>query len=88
MTVHIDLVDDQIVIPESEVNKDAAKEIPGAKHDKKRRVWSYPLSWATCVMARGVFGSELVVGDSLASWAKEEYRTRIQPALAAREARE
>lgn len=62
------------------------KEIPGARHDAKARVWRFPVSWATCVVARGVFGQELEVGESLAAWATAEGRDRILPANALREA--
>ena len=87
MTILIERDDDQIIMTAPMVSKDKAKEIPGGRFDSKARVWRYPLSWTTCVVARGVFGQELEVGPELKAWAQEEFRTRIQPALEAREAK-
>jgi hypothetical protein len=67
--------------------KPLVRQIPGARHDAKRQVWTLPLSWASCVVARGVFGAELEVGPELAAWARNEVETRVKPALEAREAR-
>lgn len=63
------------------------RRIPGARHDAKRQVWTLPLSWATCVTARGIVGPSLEVGPRLAEWARTELETRVQPALELREAR-
>jgi hypothetical protein len=64
--------------------KDRVRQVPGARHDSKRQQWKLPLSWATCVISRGVFGQELEVGPELLEWSYEEY-DRIQRVLAARE---
>lgn len=85
--MRIELEDDSIVLEAPLVTNSRAKEIPGAKHDVRARVWRLPLSWATCVIARGVFGDELEVGPALAAWAQQEYAERIAPALEAREAK-
>lgn len=37
--------------------------------------WQAPLTWATCVRARGVFGKDLQVGQRLATWSLEKYET-------------
>lgn len=79
---------DGIVLRAPLVSTSRAKEIPGARHDTRAQVWRYPLSWSTCVIARGVFGDQLEVGPGLAHWAEEEYARRVQPALRAREAKE
>ena len=63
------------------------RRIPGARHDAKRQVWTLPLSWATCVTARGILGDQLEAGPKLAEWARREVETRIQPALELRDAR-
>jgi hypothetical protein len=76
---------DSITLQAPLVTADRARQIPGARHDAKRRVWRYPLSWATCVVARGVFGDELEVGPELTAWARHELETRIIPAMAARQ---
>lgn len=64
------------------------RRIPGARHDAKRQVWLLPLSWATCVTARGVLGDQLEVGPRLAKWARRELVDRIEPSLAFRDARD
>lgn len=84
----IELHDNEILMTAPLVSVKVAKEIPGGKYDKTKRVWRYPLSWATCVMIRGVFGDDLVIGDRLAAWSREEYATRVRPALETREAKE
>ena len=61
-----------------------AQEVPGAKWDKDLRAWRYPLSWATCVALRGVFGPDLEVGPNLLAYASEERRRRVDPAMEAR----
>lgn len=63
-----------------------AKEVPGAKWDNKRRVWRYPLSWASCIQLRGVFGDDLTIGPALLEWAGEEKSRRVDRALEARSA--
>jgi hypothetical protein len=57
------------------------RQIPGARHDAKRKVWILPLSWATCVTSRGVLGSTLEVGPKLAEWMRIERAGRIERAL-------
>ena len=63
--------------------KDQARMIPGARFDSKKQSWRYPLSWAVCVAARGVFGAELEIGPELAEWARGE-RVRISEIMTAR----
>jgi hypothetical protein len=61
------------------------KEIPGVRRDSATRTWRVKLSWAACVVARGVFGAELEVGPALNEWALDERHRRIEPALKLRE---
>lgn len=86
--IHAERTHDMIVLTAPMVLKDRAKEIPGARYDSKLRAWKYPLSWAHCVMLRGVFGDELEVGPELARWATEDLARRVTPALEAREAKQ
>jgi len=88
VSVFMEREDDGIILKAPLVTTSRAREIPGARHDSKARVWRYPLSWSVCVMARGVFGDDLEVGPLLIAWAQEERVKRIEPALAAREAKE
>lgn len=77
---------DTIVLADSPlVAAGRVKQIPGARHDSQRRVWRFPLSWATCVVARAVFGAELQVGPELATWAREELENRVEPAMRVRQ---
>jgi hypothetical protein len=85
VSVAVEAEDDHIVMQAPLVYKDRCREVPGARYDNKTRTWRYPLSWAHCVMLRGVFGDELIVGERLTTWAREERRTRVDPALAIRE---
>lgn len=62
------------------------QQVPGARYDKKTGCWTTTLSWASCVILRGIFGESLVIGDNLTAWAWQEYRQRIEPALQLRTA--
>jgi hypothetical protein len=84
--INLDRAGDSIVLSSPLVTKERARQIPGATWDSKRHVWRYPLSWATCVVARGVFGDELEIGPSLGEWAVEE-KKRVDKALELRELR-
>jgi len=64
------------------------RQIPGARHDSKRQLWTLPLSWATCVVARGVLGGTLEVGPDLNAWAAQDRETRREPALTMRDAKD
>jgi len=59
-------------------------ELPGARYRRQDGVWVAPLSWATCVTLRGLFGNELELGEDLQRWAWETRTTRIEPAMALR----
>lgn len=60
----------------------------GAKYDENIRDWTMPLSWASCVILRGVWGSDLEIDDRLNAWAAHELDTRIDPCLELRHAPE
>lgn len=81
----IDRDGDVIILQAPTTSTTIVRQIPGARWDKKRDLWEFPLSWATCVSARGIIGSDLQVGPSLAEWARAEVETRIQPSLQIRE---
>jgi len=85
MTVQAELQNDRIVLTAPPTYKDRCREVAGARYISGSRTWQYPLSWAHCVMLRGVFGEELEVGPALARWATEELARRVTPALAVRE---
>lgn len=65
--------------------KSLVQQIPGARWDVNAKCWTLPLSWASLVTARGVFGDALTADEALADWAWREHRERIAPSLEARE---
>ena len=66
-------------------DKNAIKSIPGAKWSQTGH-WRLPLAWASCVALRGVFGDRLEIGEELVAWAVNERQTRVEPAMALRDA--
>lgn len=87
MAVSIELVDEAIELRAPASRREQVSEIPGTRWDGRRRLWTLPVSWASCVVSRGVFGPELEVGPELASWARCQIETVINPSLSAREER-
>lgn len=61
--------------------KSLVRQIPGARWDAQARQWTVPGTWASMIVARGVFGDDLTVGPTLTDWSWREYRERIQPTL-------
>ena len=86
--MQLELDGDRIVLRAPQLMTVKVKEIPGVRFDRDRRVWLLPLSWASCVTARGVLGDELEVGPKLAAWALAEKEGRIAPSMALREAKD
>lgn len=85
MSVSIEREGDDIILVAPLTYKDRCRQVAGARWDSKARVWRYPLSFAHCVMLRGVFGRELQIGPGLVEWAREERNTRVDAAMALRE---
>lgn len=71
---------DVIVVHVSYAQKDRVKQLPGSRWDPHDKVWTMPLSWASCLQLRAMFGQELVVGPELARWSNDEFTRRVQPA--------
>jgi SNF2 family DNA or RNA helicase len=57
------------------------QELPGARYDRKAEVWTAPLSWASCITLRGLFGERFTAGEKLAEWSWDTYNNRIEPAM-------
>lgn len=55
-------------------------ELPGGRFNRQLQGWIAPLSWATCVTLRGLFGDRLEIGEDLQEWAWDIRNTRIEPA--------
>lgn len=81
-----DVEDGKIVIRTQYHERHLVQQVPGARYDKQSGCWTAPLSWATCVILRGLFKEELQAGIGLASWSWNVYRERIEPALRLRDA--
>jgi SNF2 family DNA or RNA helicase len=75
-----------IVVTTTYTDRDRMLLIPGSAY-RRDGLWNLPVSWASCVVLRGVFGSELKLGPGLIQWAKLE-RGRIERAYELREALE
>lgn len=56
-------------------------ELPGGRFNRQLSCWLAPLSWATCITLRGLFGERLDVGEDLQGWAWEQRTQRVQPAF-------
>jgi SNF2 family DNA or RNA helicase len=75
---------DRILVQTTWSEKDVVRQVPGARWNAHAKVWHTPLSWASCLILRGVFGPDLNIGPALDAWAAEEIRTRVAPANALR----
>lgn len=64
------------------------QQIPGARYDRSAGIWTVQLSWASCVILRGVFGQQLEIRSNLAEWSWQIFRARIEPSLTLRNAME
>jgi SNF2 family DNA or RNA helicase len=78
-----DLGDGKITVDTTLVDRDRMLLIPGSSYSRIHG-WSVPLSWASCVVLRGVFGVELKLKPGLIEWARLEKR-RIDRAMELRE---
>ena len=67
-------------------DKEQLKSLPGSSYDLRKHIWTAPLTWATCVAMRGMFGDDLVIGEQLNQWSWETYDKKIGPAMAMRQA--
>lgn len=81
-----DVVDNRIKLTGDFRFKDLFKSVPGARWDRDEQCWWAPLSWGTAWAVRGIFDEDLIVGQALIDWSREEYADRVEPALALREA--
>lgn len=77
---------DRIVINAEIYEKELVAQLPGASWSKTENVWKAPLSWSTCLVLRGLFGTRLKIDQSLLDWSWQEYNTKIAPAMKLREA--
>lgn len=76
----------RIVVHTTYAEKDMIRAVPGAKWDDYEKAWTFPISWATVVQLRGMFGERLESSQELADWAWSEYNRRVAPSMAIRDA--
>jgi hypothetical protein len=81
-----EIVDGRIAVRTQYHERHLVQQVPGARYDKDAGYWTAPLSWATCVLLRGLFGSELLAGIELSKWSWNVYHSRIEPAVHLRNA--
>jgi hypothetical protein len=58
-----------IVVTTSYTDRDRMLLVPGSSFNGGDK-WKVPLSWASCVVLRGVFGADLKIGPGLVEWAR------------------
>ena len=76
---------ERIIVRSEYREKDLIAQVPGSRWDRKRRIWSTPLSWAACVQLRGIFAADLEIGPDLDAFGWLE-RQRIDACMQLRTA--
>ena len=81
MPVGVELDDSgkSIVINSDWRLKELCKSLPGATYDATNQTWKLPVSWSACLALRSTFRDDLVLGERLTEWAKNERTVRIDP---------
>lgn len=64
----IEISGDRIEVNTRWDEKELVKQIPGARWSPQTKTWSVPLSWASCVVLRGIFRDDLTIGAGIAEW--------------------
>jgi hypothetical protein len=83
-----EIVDGRIAVRTQYHERHLVQQVPGARYDKNAGHWTVPLSWASCIILRGIFGSDLATGTQLTAHSWEIYNNRIKPATDLRNAME
>lgn len=83
-----EILDDRIVVHTQYHERHLVQQVPGARYDRNAGHWTVPLTWASCITLRGVFGSDLATGSELTAYAWEVYNNRISPVTNLRNAME
>lgn len=79
------IIDDRIVVESEFQHESQLKKILGAKWDKVREQWTYPLTWAACVALNLEFGADFLTSEKLNQWGVDTLNNRVGPALALRQ---
>lgn len=68
----------EILVNTPRVAYDEMKTVPGASYDSAKDNWTLPLTWASCVTMRMVFGGYLRIESELADWAREQKKIHLE----------
>jgi SNF2 family DNA or RNA helicase len=81
--MHADLSPDgtSIVLEPTWQESELLKLVPGARYATKQKAWHLPLTWASMVIMRGMFGDHLTYSIELQAWVWEERAHRVDPSL-------
>ena len=71
----------KIVVQTHWNERELIKQIPGSSWDNDAKLWTVPLTWPACLQLRGIFGSNLTLGQELVNWAQAERDSRVDWAL-------
>ena len=82
------IADGRIAVETQFHKRHLVQQIPGARFNRDAGHWTAPLSWATCILLRGIFREQLEIRPDLAAWSWQTYEARIEPALQLRSAME
>lgn len=77
---------DRIDITTAYIDREQVSQLPGARYDRIDKIWTGPISWATCIILRGLFGESLEVGPELHAWTWKAYTEHINKAMHIRDA--
>lgn len=83
-----EILDGKIAVRTQYHERHLVQQVPGARYERNAGYWTAPLSWATCIILRGIFGSDLATGTELTKWSWEAYNNRIKPVTDLRSAME
>jgi SNF2 family DNA or RNA helicase len=86
---HAELLGNRIVLTLEWNENEIIKLVPGARYSKIEtgdKVWHLPLTYASMIAMRGVFGTHFTYGQELQDWTWNVRQVRIDPANAVREA--
>jgi SNF2 family DNA or RNA helicase len=85
--MHADITPDHdsIVLDPTWQETELLKLVSGSRYVSKEKRWHLPLTWASMVNLRGVFGTHLTYSAELAQWVWDERNNRIDPSMELRE---
>lgn len=85
--MHADLAPsgDAIVLDPTWQETELLKLMAGARYSGRTKTWTLPLTWASMVQLRGIFGQHLTYSAALMNWTWDVRRNRVDPSLEMRE---